>query len=260
VEDPNPLVSGQGFAYLQRHGVTVEVGLGETLATRLNQPFFTLIRERRPFVIMKAAVSTDGCIAEAPGHRTQLTSAAAERHAHRVRAEVDAIGIGVGTLIIDDPVLTARGAFRVRPLTRVVFDRSLRTPPAARLLSTHEAGPVIIVTTAAGVGRADAHRQLSSRGAEILIAADSTFGAALACLAERGISSLLLEGGALVHQAAWDEGLADFVQLYVTPHTLGSAGLRFLNGRPFMPTALSEVRVETLAPDVLIEGYVHRPR
>jgi len=260
VEDPNPLVSGQGFAYLQNHGVAVEVGLGETLATRLNQPFFTLIRERRPFVILKAAVSTDGCIAEAPGHRTQLTSAAAERHAHRVRAEVDAIGVGVGTIIVDDPVLTARGAFRVRPLTRVVFDRNLRTPLRSRLLSTGDAGPVIIVTTDSGASREDVRRQLTSDGAEILVAPDPTLRAALGCLAARGISSLLLEGGASVHQAAWDEGLADFVQLYVTPHTLGAAGLRFLNGLPFVPTVLSEVRVETLAPDVLIEGYVHRPR
>jgi diaminohydroxyphosphoribosylaminopyrimidine deaminase/5-amino-6-(5-phosphoribosylamino)uracil reductase len=253
-------VSGQGFAYLREHGVTVEIGLGETSARRVNQPFFTLIREGRPFVTLKAATSADGSIAEAPGRRTHLTSPAAQRHAHRVRAEVDAIGVGVGTILTDDPLLTARGAYRVRPLTRVVFDRRLRTPPEARLLSTVEAGPVIIVTTAAGVAHEDVRRQLVSRGAEIVVAPGSTLTSALGCLGQRGVSSLLLEGGAAIHQAAWDEGLADFVQLYVTRHTLGSAGLRFLNGRPFSAADLFDARVEPLGPDVLIEGYVHGPR
>ena len=106
------------------------------------------MREGRPFVILKAAISVDGCLAEAPGRRTPLTSAPANRHAHRVRAEVDAIAVGVGTILVDDPLLTARGVYRELPFTRVVFDRSLRTPPEAQVLSTRAAGPVIIVTTA----------------------------------------------------------------------------------------------------------------
>jgi diaminohydroxyphosphoribosylaminopyrimidine deaminase/5-amino-6-(5-phosphoribosylamino)uracil reductase len=260
VEDPNPLVRGQGFAFLKTHGVAVEVGLGEANAKRLNQPFFTLMRERRPFVMLKAATSQDGCIAAAPGERTPLTSEAANRHAQRVRAEVDAIGVGVGTILADDPVLTARGAYRARPLVRVVFDRRLRTPPSARLLSTGDAGPVIIVTTASAASLVGARERLEARGAEVVVARDSTLGAALACLGERGISSLLLEGGATVHQAAWDEGVVDFVRVYKTSHTLGPAGLRFLNGRPFSPDRLFDSRVEPLGRDLLIEGYVHGPR
>jgi len=260
VEDPNPLVRGRGFAFLRGHGVNVEVGLGETTARALNQPFFTLMREGRPFVVIKAATSIDGCIAEAPGRRTELTSEAANRHAHRVRAEVDAIGVGVGTILADDPFLTARGAYRVRPLVRVIFDRGLRTPPGARVLSTRDAGPVIIVTTACEQARAEARRHLEARGVEILVAPDLTLSSALGCLGARDISSLLLEGGAAIHRAAWDEGVADFVRLYVTPQVLGPAGLRFLDGRPFSSTGLFERRVEPLGPDVLIEGYVHRPR
>src|SRR3954469_18422446 len=155
VEDPNPAVRGRGFAFLRERGVRVEVGLGAEQAVTLNQPFFTLMREGRPFVILKAATSTDGRIAEAPGVRTPLTSSAANRHAQRVRAEVDAIAVGSGTILIDDPELTARGAFRDRPLTRVIFDRRLRTPAQARVLSTPEAGPVIIVTTAGAAARGD---------------------------------------------------------------------------------------------------------
>jgi diaminohydroxyphosphoribosylaminopyrimidine deaminase/5-amino-6-(5-phosphoribosylamino)uracil reductase len=201
----------------------------------------------------------DGHIAARRGERTPLTSAAANRHAQRVRAEVDAIGIGSGTLLVDDPQLTARGAYRERPLTRVVFDRRLRTPPTARVLSTAEAGPVIIVTSAAAAGRAIARRRLEDRGAQIEIAADATFGAALARLGARGIGSLLLEGGAALHVAAWDEGLVDFVRLYVTPHVLGTDGVPLLDGRPFASASLIGRRTEPLGADVLIEGYVHGP-
>jgi diaminohydroxyphosphoribosylaminopyrimidine deaminase/5-amino-6-(5-phosphoribosylamino)uracil reductase len=260
VEDPNPLVRGRGFAYLKEHGVDIEVGLGAATATCLNQPFFTLTRERRPFVVLKAATSLDGYIAESPGKRTGLTSKVANRHAQRVRAEVDAIGVGSGTVLADDPLLTPRGPFRERPLTRVIFDRRLRTPAEARVLSTRDAGPVIIVTTAAGAARAELRSRLEAAGAEIEIAPDDTLRAALACLGQRVIGSLLLEGGAGLHRAAWDEGLADFVRLYVTPHVVGSGGLRFLDGRPFSSADLLDPRIEPLGPDVLIEGYVHGPR
>jgi diaminohydroxyphosphoribosylaminopyrimidine deaminase/5-amino-6-(5-phosphoribosylamino)uracil reductase len=225
----------------------------------LNQPFFTLMREGRPFVILKAATSIDGRIAEAPGRRTSLTSTAANRHAHRVRAEVDAIGVGSGTILSDDPELTARGAFRERPLARVIFDRRLRTPPGARVLSTPDAGPVIIVTTAAAATAA-LRAPLEARGAHIEVAADRTLRAALQRLADRQIESLLLEGGGAVHAAAWDEGLVDYVRLYVTPHALGAGGVPLLPDRSFSSADLHDRRVATLGPDVLIEGYVHGTR
>ena len=260
VEDPNPAVRGRGFAFLRANGVAVDVGLGAGPAVALNQPFFTLMLERRPFVVLKAATSSDGCIAEAPGSRTRLTSEDANRHAHRVRAEVDAIGVGSGTILADDPALTARGIFRERPLVRVVFDRRLRTPPSARVLSTLDAGPVIIVTSARAADRADLRRALEARGADIAVADAGTFRSALERLAARDIGSLLLEGGAAVHGAAWDEGVVDYVRLYVTPHTLGAGALPLLPERPFSSAALHDRRVVPLGPDVLIEGYVHRTR
>ena len=260
VEDPNPAVRGRGFAFLREHGVTVDVGLAAERAVTLNQPFFTLMREGRPFVVLKAAMSLDGSIAAASGSRTFLTSAAANRHAHRVRAEVDAIGVGSGTILSDDPELTARGAYRERPLARVIFDRRLRTPPDARVLSTPDAGPVIIVTTAEAAARAELRRPLEARGAHIEVAVDRTLRAALRRLAERQIESLLLEGGAAVHAAAWDEGLVDYVRLYVTPHVLGAGALPLLAEREFSSEDLRDRRVMPLGPDVLIEGYVHGTR
>ena len=258
-EDPNPLVRGRGFDFLRASGVPVDVGLCAGEATALNQPFFTLMRERRPFVLMKMATSLDGRLAEAPGRRTRLTSPAANRHAHRVRAEVDAIGVGVDTVLVDDPELTARGAYRERPFTRVIFDRRLRTPATARVLSTGSAGPVIIVTTPAGADQS-ARRLLESAGADVAVARDGSVSAALERLGERGIGSLLLEGGATVQAAAWDEDVVDFVRIYVTPHPLGPSGVSFRPVRHFCPSQLIERRVEPLGPDVLIEGYVHRPR
>ena len=259
IEDPNPLVNGKGFDLLRAHGVTVEVGVGAAAALALNQPFLTLMREHRPYVILKAAMSLDGCIAEAPGRRTELTSAAANRHAHGLRAEVDAIGVGVGTVLADDPQLTARGAFRERPLMRVIFDRRLRTPAHAAVLSTRPLGPVIIITTADAAGDRALREPLEARGAEVDVAADGTFRAALDRLAARQVESLLLEGGAALHAAAWDEGVVDFVRLYITPRVIGSGGVGFLEGRNFASADLIDRRVEPLGPDVLIEGYVHGP-
>jgi diaminohydroxyphosphoribosylaminopyrimidine deaminase/5-amino-6-(5-phosphoribosylamino)uracil reductase len=251
---------GKGFAHLRAHGVAVDVGIGADAARRLNQPFFTLMLERRPFVVLKAAISRDGYIAEAPGMRTTLTSSDADRHAHLFRAEVDAIGIGSETLVVDDPLLTPRGAFRERPLTRVVFDRRLRTPAEAAILSTLSAGPVIIMTSAESAGREDLRRPLEAAGAEVDASEGTTFRAALERLAARGVESLLLEGGAEVHAAAWDEDLVDLVSIYVCPQTIGPGGVPFLGGRPFDTARLYERREEQLGPDTLIEGYVHRPR
>jgi diaminohydroxyphosphoribosylaminopyrimidine deaminase/5-amino-6-(5-phosphoribosylamino)uracil reductase len=240
----------------------VETGVGAEQATALNQAFLTLIRERRPFVILKAATSLDGAIAVRPGERTRLTSVAADRHAHAVRAEVDAIGVGSGTIRIDNPLLTSRDVYRERPLTRVIFDRRLSTPPTAAVLSTRGAGPVIIVTTARNVERAEVRilrPELEARGADIEVAEDDTVRAVLERLAARGIGSLLLEGGAALHLAAWREQVVDYVRLYVTPHVIGPCGVPLLADAVFSTTDLARRGVRPLGPDVVIEGYVHGP-
>jgi diaminohydroxyphosphoribosylaminopyrimidine deaminase/5-amino-6-(5-phosphoribosylamino)uracil reductase len=259
MEDPFPLVSGRGFAALRAHGIDVDIGLEREAAIRLNQPYLTALRDGRPFVILKAAASIDGRIG-LPGQRTPITSAAARRHAQYVRATVDAIGVGSETLLVDDPFLTVRDVYRSRVLTRIVFDRRLRTPPTARVFSTLLTGPVIILTCAEAAD-ADARRvsALEQAGATIVAAGQAGIAAGLRELPPRGIHSLLIEGGAALHGAAWDAGVVDYVQLYVAPVPLGAAGLPLLAGRTFSSAALCERRVDQLGPDVLIEGYVHRP-
>jgi diaminohydroxyphosphoribosylaminopyrimidine deaminase/5-amino-6-(5-phosphoribosylamino)uracil reductase len=260
MEDPFPLVQGRGFAALRERGIVVDAGVARDEAVRLNQPFITSMRQKRPFVILKAATSIDGRLAAAPGERTQLTSEASARHAHYQRAEVDAVAIGSGTLLVDDPLLTARLVYRERPLTRVVFDRGLRASPQARLFSTLAAGPVIIVTSPeARTLHPDRAHALEAAGATLIEIDDPSLTEAIRALNAHDIQSLLLEGGAAVHQAAWEEDVVDYVQLYVAPVAVGTGGPGFLEGMAFTPASLHEPRTRMLGPDTLIEGYVHRP-
>ena len=237
----------------------VEVGPGRDQALRLNRPFFAYVRDHRPFVIMKAAVSLDGRIAARPGVRTPLTSLEARRHAHQVRAEVDAIAVGAGTVLVDDPWLTAREVWRARPLMRVVFDRRLRVPPTARLFSTVDHGPIVVVTTpAAAASRPDRVRALEAAGARLEPVEDGEVGSALARLARLEVTSVLLEGGARLHRAAWQAGLVDAVHLYIAPVILGTEGVPWLDARTFSASALTDRRIRAFGPDILVEGYVYR--
>jgi diaminohydroxyphosphoribosylaminopyrimidine deaminase / 5-amino-6-(5-phosphoribosylamino)uracil reductase len=260
MQDPFPAVAGRGFACLREHGVEVVVGTRAAEARRLNEVFVTNVERGRPFVTLKIALSLDGAIAAAPGTRTALTGPASTRHAQRIRAEVAAIGVGSGTLLADDPVLTARDVWRERPLIRVVFDRRLRMPPAARICDTIDQGPVLVVTTfgalAADPGRA---RALTDRGVSLMAREDAgSLAAAVPALLGHGVTSLLLEGGAALHAAAWSAGLVDRVRCYVTPAVLGEAGQAWAMPASFGLAALGPTRAEPLGDDVLIEADVHR--
>jgi diaminohydroxyphosphoribosylaminopyrimidine deaminase/5-amino-6-(5-phosphoribosylamino)uracil reductase len=259
IEDPNPLVQGRGLTHLREHGIEVTVGVEQDAAARQNAVFLTAIREGRPHVTLKAAVSLDGRLAAAPGVRTPLTGPAANRRVHRQRAEVDAIGVGSGTVLSDDPLLTPRGAYRGRPLTRVVFDRRLRTPPSARVLSTLDAGPVIIVSTeracAGASGRVDG---LRAAGALILAPPADDMSTAIRALRAAGVTSLLLEGGAALHRAALDAAVVDEVHVYIAPVALGPRGLEWMGEGRMAWESLRDRRAVWLGEDLLIEGYVHR--
>ena len=265
VRDPNPRVAGGGLEHLRINGVEVTPGVLAEAAGALNRPFFTFILHGRPFVVMKVALSLDARIAGPSGAPARLTGPAANRAIHRLRAEADALAIGSGTLLADDPRLTARGAFRARPLVRVVFDGRLRTAPEARLFSTLEAGPVIIMCTESAVAAApERARALAGAGAHLeILATDGTgrlpIPEALRRLAARGIVSMILEGGPAVHRAAWDAGVVDDVQMYVTPRTLGTGAVPWL---PYPLAAIGRLSGATATPigdDLMIQGHVYRP-
>lgn len=264
-EDPNPEVQGRGLAHLRDHGVEVCVGVMREAAERLNGPFFTAMRFRRPFVTMKVALSREGYVAGPGGQRVQLTGPAANRFIHRERAEVDAIAVGSGTVIGDDPVLTARGAYRARPLVRVVFDRRLRTPPEARLLATAAAGPIIVIgAISTDTDAAERARTLRRAGARIeLIPAqpsEAFLRAALSRLVELEVSSVVLEGGPRFQAAMWKANLVDRVQVFQTGAAVGPKGIGWLDPAIFSFSVLEDRSSLQLGNDQLMQGYVHRTR
>lgn len=258
--DPNPLMNGQGFADLRAAGIQVDVGLLEEEAARMNRAFVIVQTLGRPMVILKAATSLDARIASAPGVRTAITSKAANRRTQQLRASVDAIAVGSGTVLADDPRLTVRECYRGRPLARVIFDRRLRTPPTARLFSTLERGPVIILTRANDEpGASERARALEDAGAT-LAWGSGDLGADLAKLLTWDISCVLLEGGAEIHAAAWQAGVVDRVHLIVAPDKIGEAGVKLFAGLPVPLSQMIPVRVETLGPDAWMEADVYGRR
>ena len=260
MQDPNPLVAGKGFDALRAHGIVVDVGLLAGEAERLNRAFTIVQTQGRPMVIAKAAMSADQRIAAAPGVRTQISSAIANRRAQQLRASVDAIGVGSGTLLIDDPLLTVRDLFRARPLARVIFDRRLRTPATARVFSTLDAGPAIIVTTPAAVSRhPDIAKTLTAAGATLL-EGSGDFAEDLRALVRFDISTLLLEGGAALHAAAWRAGVIDRIHTIVAPSELGERGVKFFDGVEIPKSELITVKVDHLGPDTWMEMDVHGHR
>jgi diaminohydroxyphosphoribosylaminopyrimidine deaminase/5-amino-6-(5-phosphoribosylamino)uracil reductase len=260
MRDPNPLVAGKGFDELRANGIEVEVGLLEDEAVRLNRAFAIVQTEGRPMVIAKAATSLDARIAAAPGVRTQLTSAEANRRTQRLRASVDAVGVGSGTLLADDPVLTVRDCYRPRPLARVVFDRELRTPASARIFATLESGPVILMTTASAACRYPERTQALRAAGATIVEGSGELRQDLRRLLQFDISTLLLEGGAVMHAAAWQAGVIDRVHVIVAPTELGGDGVKFFDGIDIPMSELSPVKVDRLGPDAWMEADVHRHR
>jgi diaminohydroxyphosphoribosylaminopyrimidine deaminase/5-amino-6-(5-phosphoribosylamino)uracil reductase len=271
MQDPDPRVNGRGFAQLRDHGIEVTVGVCESDARRLNEPFVTVKTAGRPLVVLKAATSLDGRVAASPGERTDISSAQANRQTQRLRAAVDAVAVGSETVLVDDPVLTVRDCYRVRPLARVIFDRRLRTPPRARLFSTLSQGPVIIVTEPrVGVGAMESGRRAARPPADeraaaleaagALLVESQTLTAAVRALLSWDISTLLVEGGPRLQAAFWDARLVDRLHLIVAPVALGPAGVKWLDESTVKLSSLSRLAVEPRGADMWIQADVHRHR
>jgi diaminohydroxyphosphoribosylaminopyrimidine deaminase/5-amino-6-(5-phosphoribosylamino)uracil reductase len=257
--DPFPRVSGRGVEVLRGAGVAVDVGVEGAAARRLNAGFLSAHERHRPFIVVKAAVSADGMIAAAPGVRTAISGPDARRRVQRLRAAVDAIAVGSGTVLADDPRLSVRDVVRQRPWYRVVFDRRLRTPLGAALLASPADGQVIIVAPRdAVVSRAGHVAALAARGAIVLEA--ETLDAACRRLVPLGIQTLLVEGGAALHRSFWEAELVDRVHLITAPGAMGSAGVPVFGGLGVPWARMTDVRSTACGPDVWIEGDVHWTR
>jgi diaminohydroxyphosphoribosylaminopyrimidine deaminase/5-amino-6-(5-phosphoribosylamino)uracil reductase len=217
------------------------------------------MRRQRPWIVVKVATSQDCAVAAAPGTRTLLTSRQAAREVHRLRAEIDAIAVGSATMLVDDPLLTARGIYRERPLVRVIFDSRLRTSPRAAVFGTLAAGPIVVTTTDRAIeSQVVAAAALREAGAELLVAGDHDLSMVLRELTRRDVQAMVVEGGPGLHRAFWASRVVDKVQVFVTPRVLGPSALRWDMPDDLSLASLDRLRVTPLGPDVLVEGECSR--
>jgi len=280
ISDPNPLVSGRGFSRLRQAGVQVGSGLLEDEARPLNDAFAKYIRYRIPLVTLKAGMTLDGKIAPPPEDLSPdhplgaggptggwITSDEARAHVQQLRHQHDAILVGVGTVVADNPLLTDRtGLPRRRPLLRVILDSHLRLPLDSRVAQTAR-GEVLVFCSFAEEKK---KQKLREHGIEVRqVAAAGVSGrpdlqAICRHLAEREITSVMIEGGALVNWAALASGLADKIFFYYAPKILAGMGsVPFASGDGFRRMSeaahLKSFRLHRFGEDFAVEGYLRDP-
>ncbi len=261
IEDPDPRVRGSGFERLRAAGVRVETGLRAAEATAQNAAFVIHRSAGRPRVTLKAAASLDGKVAAADGSSQWITGAAARADAHRLRAEADAVVVGAGTALADDPRLTVRlpGWSGGQPL-RVLVDAAGRVGASGRLFD--RGAPTMVATTAAAP--ATATHAWAAAGAEVLVCQEAPGGVDLTdlvkALGARDVLELLVEGGPRLHASFWAAGLADRLVWYLAPLVIGgdaAPGLLPGAGAPTLADARA-VRIESverLGEDLRVIGY-----
>lgn len=281
MQDPNPQVAGQGFAKLRAAGIKVDVGLFQAEAKKLNESFAKYIVSGKPLVTLKSAMTLDGKIADAtkpgsdPCANTSpmegalrgyhwITGDLARAHVQQLRHQSDAIMVGVGTVLADDPLLTDRsGLPRRRKLLRVILDSYLRIPLESRVIQIAESD-VLVLCSAAEAEKKSVLEAKGIRVQEISSSATDSrpdFAAIVRTLGELQITSLLLEGGALVNGAALASGEVDKVFLYYAPTILGAGAVPFIAGEDLLRKSQCVQRYELhrFGEDFAVEGYLRDP-
>ncbi|UKL00221.1 bifunctional diaminohydroxyphosphoribosylaminopyrimidine deaminase/5-amino-6-(5-phosphoribosylamino)uracil reductase RibD [Brevibacillus brevis] len=259
--DPNPLVAGRGIEMLRAAGVEVAVGVREEEAKALNEVFFHYIQTRRPFVTVKTASTLDGKIASVTGHSRWITGAEARAEVHELRRQHDAILVGVGTILADDPLLTARKGeqrFGSQPV-RVILDSQLRTPLDARVVQNTDAKTWIFTTDAAP---REKHELLAARGVKVITTAGPIrVEKVLDTLGELGITSLLVEGGQEVNGSFLQARAIQKVVSHIALKLIGGSGAPSpFGGQGFATMGeavqLTNVMITPIGKgDVQISGY-----
>jgi diaminohydroxyphosphoribosylaminopyrimidine deaminase/5-amino-6-(5-phosphoribosylamino)uracil reductase len=262
-DDPTPKANGRGLGILRDEGVAVDVVDGDVgaAARMLNQPFRKHARTGRPLVTLKVAMTLDGKVATSTGDSRWISGEASRARAHRWRGETDAVAVGIGTVVADDPLLTARVEAVPRQPRRVVFDSEARLPVDSSLVRSIDEAPLMVICTrAAGRTRTEG---LAAAGAEVItVAGENEAARVLAALHELGsreIQSLLLEGGPHLAGAFLDAGEVDEMRVFVAPIVAGGRQARSpVEGQGFQLIGAArralDHQVETLADDVLISA------
>lgn len=258
--DPNPKVSGRGIQRLQSAGIEVVAGILEAGCRRLNEPFVKHVTTGLPFVVLKSAMTMDGKTATSTGDSRWITNEKSRHYVHQLRSKVDGIMVGVGTVIADDPQLTARIP-RGRDPLRIVVDSSLRIPPDSRILRQESAVTTVVATISKDLNRIAC---LQSPGVEILECNEDggtvDLRDLLARLGSRGVQSVLIEGGSTLAGRALRAGLIDKFVLFYAPKFLGGAdGFGLFSGPASRMMdecrRLKDVTVRRFGDDVMIEAY-----
>ncbi len=264
--DPNPLVSGKGSEQLRRSGIEVHEGILRSECDKVNEIFFHYITHKRPFVTMKYAMTMDGKIACTTGESKWITGEEARRHVHFERLRHTAIMAGVGTVIADDPLLTCRLEGGRDPI-RIICDSTLRTPLESSIVKTAAEVPTVIASACADPERI---KPYTDRGCEVITAAGIDGRVDLRELMrilgeERGIDSILLEGGGELNWSALKAGIVNKVQAYIAPKIFGGNAKTPVSGEgvltPSEAYILETVDIVRLGEDHMIESmvrYVHR--
>ncbi|WP_246196621.1 bifunctional diaminohydroxyphosphoribosylaminopyrimidine deaminase/5-amino-6-(5-phosphoribosylamino)uracil reductase RibD [Aquisphaera giovannonii] len=263
--DPFPRVNGGGLDRLRAAGVTVELGLLGDRAARQNAPFFKRVYTGHPYVIAKWAMTLDGKVAAATGDSRWISGEASRAEVHRVRGRMDAILVGIGTALADDPQLTVRPPGPRTPL-RVILDGEARIPVESRLVSTSRSVPVLVAVT--GRAAADRCRALTDAGCEVLsLPSESSripVVPLLSKLGERGMTNILVEGGGRILGAFLDAGQIDEVDAFLAPMLEGGDhASTAIRGRGVlrMPdsTRLEGVSYSQVGPDLRVRGWLDQP-
>ena len=264
--DPNPLVRGKGIAQLRRAGIHATIGVAQGEAEELNRAYGHWVRTKRPYVILKAGMTLDGQIATAGGESKWITGLQSRREVHRLRSIVDAVIVGIGTVLRDDPSLTARRPPRLTALAakqpcRIVIDSHLRIPRSAKILGQQSQAKTVIATTkAAPKARL---RSFEKQGIEVLVLPGErervSLKQLLSIFGQRGMISVMVEGGGELNAAFLRSKLVNHVRLYVAPTLLGGTQSKGVIGgtsprRLADAWKLKQVRTRALGTDVVVEG------
>ncbi len=262
--DPNPVVSGRGIQMLKDSGIGVKTGVLEEEAKRLNEIFIKYITEKKPFVIMKTAMTIDGKIASVSGDSRWISGESSRQYVHVMRSRVSAVMAGINTVLADNPLLTARPAVGGgRDPVRIVVDRKGILPEGCNVINADSQAGVILATTSAIQSKKE--ELLAQRGVRVIKVQDRDgyvhMGKLMEELYRLDIDSILLEGGGGLNASALDYGMVDKVMLFIAPKIIGGrnavtpvegTGIHFMKDA----IGLKNINVSRFDQDILVEGYI----
>lgn len=262
--DPNPLVSGRGIAKIKAAGIEVISGVLAEESRQLNEVFMKFITEKKPFVVLKTAMSLDGKIATPTGESKWISGEESREKVHQERAYLTGIMVGINTVLKDNPRLTARVPGAKNPI-RIVVDSQLRIPLDMNIVHQQKEAPTIILTTKKAAP--EKVSLLTERGITVLIVADHKgrvdLREGMAKLGERNIDSILLEGGSELNYSSLEAGIVDKVQVYIAPKIIGGTTSPTPVGGKGMDSLsnafpVERMKTKMIGEDVFIEGYIKR--